>query len=280
MTQSELTKYRSQGYKFHIVGYSNIDCQTTPFDPRILKEVAFVIAYDERHSIYIAWNAFLHTHHFGTSCTLSIGKKAKRRIFVEDVNVQEEYDFILTKCTYKAINNGEHDYEKIVLFRKEFLDEFFQHYEECFEPNENEKDQGYNNKVVYASANIEKTRWINLSTELSNPERNRYSCTRAERDASFRKRVLESYGHKCAICRCEVVEILEAGHINSVEYSTDDQTDNGICLCANHHKMYDKNCIDIDFSTLEIKNCKDTVQEMAWYNEFYEKYEGKIIQGL
>jgi len=277
MMLCELTKYKTQGYKFDIVGYNDIYCHTTPFDPRILKEVAFVIAFDERHSIYIAWNAFLHTHHSGTSCTLSIGKKAKSKIFVEDVNVQEEYDFILTKCTYKALNNGEHDYEKIVMFKEEFLEEFIQHYEGFFEPNE--KEQGYNNKVVYASAIIKKARWVNLSTKLSNSERNRYSCTRAERDASFRKRVLESYGHKCAICRCEVVEILEAAHINSVEYSTDDQTDNGICLCANHHKMYDKNCIDIDFSTLEIKNCKEKVREMACYNEFYEKYEGKIIQG-
>lgn len=66
---------------------------------------------------------------------------------------------------------------------------------------------------------------------------------------------------KCALCECEIPELIEGAHIwpvaaikqkadinldDKIKYATDG--DNGIWLCENHHKMLDENIIKIDIS--------------------------------
>ena len=69
---------------------------------------------------------------------------------------------------------------------------------------------------------------------------------RAVRDAQFRRRVLNAYGHRCAMCGVQL-RLLEAAHVLPVEQvgSTDD-TDNGVALCSLHHRAYDRALITFD----------------------------------
>lgn len=58
----------------------------------------------------------------------------------------------------------------------------------------------------------------------------------------FRDEILNTYSHECLICGCDVDETLEAAHILEVrdrpEFGAD--TSNGLCMCRNHHAMFDR----------------------------------------
>lgn len=69
---------------------------------------------------------------------------------------------------------------------------------------------------------------------------------RAARDAQFRRKVLSAYGHRCAVCGVQL-RLLDAAHVLPVDQpgSTDD-TNNGVSLCALHHRAYDRALIAFD----------------------------------
>lgn len=60
------------------------------------------------------------------------------------------------------------------------------------------------------------------------------------RDPEFTRLVLEAYGHSCCVCARQM-QIVEAAHI--IPHSFDDSTDevtNGLALCVEHHRLYDR----------------------------------------
>jgi putative restriction endonuclease len=70
--------------------------------------------------------------------------------------------------------------------------------------------------------------------------------TRLDRDTRFSKRVLEGYGHKCAICEVQL-SVLEGAHIIPVhDPKGSDDVWNGLALCRNHHRLYDRRILLID----------------------------------
>lgn len=112
---------------------------------------------------------------------------------------------------------------------------------------------------------------------LNSQPRTKRTVENWNRDIKFRKKVLKAYGSQCAICRCKEEKILEAAHIIPVYEGGSDETKNGICLCRNHHAMFDKNLIKIDFKNLKLSYVSDTVQSMPWFKEFSDKYNEKIL---
>lgn len=107
--------------------------------------------------------------------------------------------------------------------------------------------------------------------------RERVSTSRWERDYKFRSMVLERYKYMCAICRCDEPQLLQAAHIKAVADGGKDTIENGICLCANHHIMLDKDLLKINYKTNELSYVDNKIQKMSWYNEFMRSYNGKIL---
>lgn len=64
---------------------------------------------------------------------------------------------------------------------------------------------------------------------------------------AFRARILDVFFHKCVLCNCDVDQLLQASHIVEVweDLSIAADPDNGLCLCANHHRMFDRHLISI-----------------------------------
>lgn len=65
----------------------------------------------------------------------------------------------------------------------------------------------------------------------------------------FRATVLKAYDYRCAICGLSFRECLEAAHIIPWSNATPAQRlnpTNGLCLCANHHRLFDRGLITID----------------------------------
>lgn len=115
-----------------------------------------------------------------------------------------------------------------------------------------------------------------LSNDITS--RSRSSTSKWNRDCRFRKKVLGAYGGKCAICRCSEEKLLQAAHIISVAEGGDDDPNNGICLCANHHLMLDNDLIIIDHNNFKLSYVSPSVKEMAWYIEFVDKYNSIILK--
>lgn len=64
----------------------------------------------------------------------------------------------------------------------------------------------------------------------------------------FRKALLDSRG-KCQICGIDIPELLIASHIKPWAISDDDEkvdVNNGLLLCANHDRLFDRNLISFD----------------------------------
>ena len=77
-------------------------------------------------------------------------------------------------------------------------------------------------------------------------ERRKIVTSRAERSSEFREKVLH-WDKLCHVCGCGNQIILEAAHIIAVKDFGSDDERNGMCLCRNHHKMFDAGQLSADW---------------------------------
>ena len=70
----------------------------------------------------------------------------------------------------------------------------------------------------------------------------------------FKKKLLQNYNSTCAISNCDVIEVLEAAHIESHSDTGINHSSNGILLRADIHSLFDRNKIKInpDNFTIEV----------------------------
>lgn len=72
------------------------------------------------------------------------------------------------------------------------------------------------------------------------------AAKRALREISFRNRVLRAYGDSCAMCGTQL-RLLDAAHILPAAHpESTDGTDNGVALCALHHRAFDRTLVTFD----------------------------------
>ncbi|HBD26510.1 MAG TPA: hypothetical protein DC020_06755 [Flavobacterium sp.] len=68
----------------------------------------------------------------------------------------------------------------------------------------------------------------------------------------FRDEVRELYGDKCVITGCEILDILEAAHINPYKGEKDNHASNGLLLRADIHTLFDLDLIGIEPNELKV----------------------------
>jgi hypothetical protein len=88
----------------------------------------------------------------------------------------------------------------------------------------------------------------------------------------FRNRVLDAYGHRCALTNSNVVETLEAAHIYPYRGTRTSHVTNGILLRADIHTLFDLGLITIDSS-----NCKVMVAERL-RDSPYARFSGRRLR--
>jgi putative restriction endonuclease len=82
--------------------------------------------------------------------------------------------------------------------------------------------------------------------ELPPPAREEF----AHRDPAFRMEVLEAYEFCCAFCGYDgwlggVAVGLDAAHVRWRTYGGPDRLGNGVCLCALHHRLFDRGVVGL-----------------------------------
>ncbi|MBY5341460.1 HNH endonuclease [Rhizobium leguminosarum bv. viciae] len=75
----------------------------------------------------------------------------------------------------------------------------------------------------------------------------RQTVSRKERkgQSQFRQMVLANYGHRCCITSEAIMEILEASHIQPYVDERSDHPQNGLCLRADLHHLFDSGMITV-----------------------------------
>lgn len=64
--------------------------------------------------------------------------------------------------------------------------------------------------------------------------------------ARFRGRVVPAYSSQCAICRLKELRLLDAAHIvRDIEERGEPTVQNGLSLCAIHHRAFDQNLVGV-----------------------------------
>ena len=100
------------------------------------------------------------------------------------------------------------------------------------------------------------------------------------REAFFRKTVIHVYDYRCAFCRLKVQRsinqyIVDGAHIKPFSEFYDNQVNNGISLCKNHHWAFDRGwfAIDDDYKIIVASD----VQEDSPNATPMKNFEGKKI---
>ncbi len=69
----------------------------------------------------------------------------------------------------------------------------------------------------------------------------------------FRNALRERYGDRCLVSKCEVLEVLEAAHINPYRGEQDNNTENGLLLRSDIHTLFDLDLLGIEPEQLRVE---------------------------
>jgi len=103
------------------------------------------------------------------------------------------------------------------------------------------------NQNLEEPTNLEKS-WVDFELK---PTKKTYLKREILRDHSFREGIVQNYNYECAVCglktrSSEGYNIVDSAHIKPLAIFNDNQLDNGICLCKNHHWAFDQGLFTIE----------------------------------
>ena len=209
-----------------------------------------VVGICEQLGVSVVWNGLLHR-----LADVIVGQTHKYTFTRSYYFLRNHInDFNAVYPVYKALY-GSNRYEKVLIVKMKYMEQFMRNPFAHLLPDEN--DPNYKDFTIYAlpgMATYQMHRKGVCPNFFQEQEREKYSCSKIERDYRFRELVFGKYSTPhCIICGLEHLNTLQAAHIIAVQDGGDDIPENGIVLCANHHLMYDAKDFEIDFSTGEIK---------------------------
>lgn len=104
---------------------------------------------------------------------------------------------------------------------------------------------------------------------------------RRKRCSKFRDKVLQAYDYRCAVCGFDIrightPIALEAAHIKWHQAGGPDSEDNGLALCALHHKLFDRGAFTLS-ENMEVL-VSDKVTGYNGFAELLLQYNGQSVR--
>lgn len=263
--QTRIDRLTGHGTDFIVVtgkSGSEPDCNIGQRYPATRKRAKYVIKTFEEDGFFIVWNYERHKemHNAGASinsCSLGISLDSIDFSFEKFIDV------------YKQLGHRgpKQPFEKVLIVKESFFENFFLECDRYMAFNEEDISFPTTNSDAVNRAHS----WANSLL------RKRYSTSQAKRDAIFRDEVLTRYHCRCAICGCDVVTMLQAAHEHgyTVAETSYDDPEHGICLCANHHLLYDKEELEIDLAK-GIFIANKQIRKLKWFPDYKLCETGKL----
>ncbi len=103
---------------------------------------------------------------------------------------------------------------------------------------------------------------------------------RIARDPKFRLEVLRAYEYRCAICSYDLKLgatdfALEAAHIKWYQAGGPDNVNNGLALCAIHHKALDRGAVGLTDNLTVMISAE--LHGQSWVREWFNAFKGMPI---
>ena len=141
-------------------------------------------------------------------------------------------------------------------------------------------------KLYYSGLNTERIGPDKLELDYEIKEKKRVVGTilRIVRDSKISNSIKQLYNHKCQVCSTSIKTkhgyYSEGAHIKPLgkPHNGDDSISNLICLCPNHHVMFDRGGFSIkdDMTIIGIENKKLNIHEDHKLNKSNLKYHRQI----
>lgn len=239
----------------------NTDPAGVILDGEVALKCDLVIALYKSQNVYVAWNGVIHDESIVKGDTHKFSIK-NPSAYIEGVDEST----VIVPC-YKNLRGSGRN-EKVVLIKPEFIMEFLNDPFSYLMPDK--KDSGYDPYCLFAIPQDRQPKTIKEFEEYNRlwveKERKYHSCSAANRDSGFRSRVFSKYKTpRCIVCGIDFDPMLQAAHIKAVKNGGSDDPENGVCLCANHHLLFDRGYFKIDPTTNEVR---DIDEEIKTYMEY------------
>lgn len=222
-------------YRIQITGVSHFE--------RNEGEKTLILGWWKEAGVFAGFDYTKHTGALGASPSMQIREEFLRKALING---------------FSPCDKGNN--EIAIAFRPDFFVNYVQSLEQLHSFGTSKKDfkiletlseqpLELNTELVEQTSRQRRTAVIQLSKKL--------------RDSSFKTRVLNAYGNKCAFSGLQL-KLVDAAHIVPVSSGTStDETSNGIALSALYHRAYDKGLVtfneqyQIIINNSELKNLKD-----------------------
>ena len=100
-----------------------------------------------------------------------------------------------------------------------------------------------------------------------------------EGQATFRLRLLDAYGHQCAITGEHTVPVLDAAHIIPYNGRASNHVQNGLVLTKEFHALFDRGYVTIDPSSLRVRISAKLREDFQNGRRYYP-YDGQALATL
>lgn len=144
---------------------------------------------------------------------------------------------------HQAVVNGFAPHNKgngelAIAFRPDFLASYIENLESLHECGQAAGEIEVLRRIGQSPAAVDDG---DIEGNIAQPRRYAVISTkRALREIDFRDRVLTAYGQRCAMCGIQL-QLLDGAHILPAAHpESTDGTDNGVALCALHHRAFDR----------------------------------------
>jgi len=186
---------------------------------------AVVLGWWEEGGVFAAWDITRHLSRLGASPSMQVVEGALRMAALDGVATQEK-------------SNS----EIVVSFAPSFLGDYIVHAPALHAFAGSAVDLSALAQVVADPASSDAA----IASATSLPRQTVLAqVARKLRSSSFSDRVLRAYGNACSMCGVQL-RLIDAAHILPVSTHNNDDTSNGIALCALHHRAYDRALLSMD----------------------------------
>ena len=186
-----------------------------------------ILGWEDERGVFAGFDVRKHREPIGHSPSLQL-----RELALDDA----------ARNGFAIHNKGNR--ELAVAFRPDFLTTYIANVEPLHECGEVENEIDLLRQVGERAEEMAETE---VREVVAEPRRHAVvAARRALREIGFRNRVLVAYGHGCAMCGVQL-RLLDAAHIlPAVHPDSTDGTDNGVALCALHHRAFDRTLVTFD----------------------------------